>query len=247
MSKASALVMGVGPSQGLGATLCRKFAREGLFVYVCGRSKQKLEDVCTEINEEGYDATPIVADLTDKNDIDQMTEIIVENKSIIELAVYNAGNNRMESFLDMKPEIFEGMWRILCYGAFLSSQSILRLMLDQKEDASKQSIFYTGASGSVRGKAMFSSFASGKGAMRLMCQSIAKEFGPKGIHIAHFIIDGVINGDKVVKGFPEFAEKLGEEGMLNLDAIAQTYWSIHQQDKSAWTHEVDLRPNIESF
>ena len=99
----------------------------------------------------------------------------------------------------------------------------------------------------VRGKAMFSSFASGKGAMRLMCQSIAKEFGPKGIHIAHFIIDGVINGDKVVKGFPEFAEKLGEEGMLNLDAIAQTYWSIHQQDKSAWTHEVDLRPNIEPF
>ena len=80
MSKASALVMGVGPSQGLGAALCRKFAREGLFVYVCGRSKEKLEDVCTEIIEEGYDATPIVADLTDKNDIDQMTEIIVENE-----------------------------------------------------------------------------------------------------------------------------------------------------------------------
>ena len=247
MPKASALVMGVGPSQGLGAALCRKFASEGLFVYVCGRSKQKLDIVCAEITQEGFKAKPIVADLTNKNDIDEMIKIISHDESILEVAVYNAGNNRMESFLDLKPEIFEGMWRILCYGAFLSSQAILRLMLDQKEIATNQSIFYTGASGSMRGKAMFSSFAAGKGALRLMCQSIAKEYGPKGIHIAHFIIDGVINGDKVVKGFPEFAEKLGEQGMLNLDAIAQTYWSVHQQDKSAWTHEVDLRPNIEPF
>ena len=120
-------------------------------------------------------------------------------------------------------------------------------MIEQQELTSKQSLFFTGAAGSLRGKAGFSSFASGKGGLRMLVQSIAREFGPKGIHVAHIIIDGVINGDRVVKGFPEYAESLGEDGLLDLEAIAENYWYLHQQHKSAWTQEIDLRPFKETF
>ena len=106
---------------------------------------------------------------------------------------------------------------------------------------------FTGASGSLRGKANFAAFAAGKGALRMLAQSLAREFGPQGIHIAHVIIDGVINGDKVVKGYPDFVAGLGEDGLLDIHAIAENFWTLHRQERSAWTQEIDLRPFKENF
>ena len=205
-SQASALVMGVGPEKGLGAAICRRFAKEGMQVFVCGRTKEKVHAVCSSITNQNGDAVPIVIDVTNIEQVDKMINLIRDSEHPLELAVYNAGNNFPQKFLDVTLDTFTSMWKVLCLGGFLTSQAIIRLMLEQKEIAVQQSLFFTGASGSIRGKSGFSSFASGKGALRMLSQSLAREFGPQGIHVAHVIIDGVINGDKVVKGFPEYAE-----------------------------------------
>lgn len=246
-SLASALVMGVGPEKGLGAALCRRFAKEGMQVFVCGRTKEKVDAVCSSITNQNGDAVPIVIDVTDIEQVDKMINLIRDSEYPLELAVYNAGNNFPQKFLDVTPDTFTSMWEVLCLGGFLTSQAIIRLMLEQTEIATQQSLLFTGASGSIRGKSGFSSFASGKGALRMLSQSLAREFGPQGIHVAHIIIDGVINGDRVVKGFPEFAKGLGEDGLLDIDAIAENYWNIHCQHKTTWTQEIDLRPFKENF
>jgi NAD(P)-dependent dehydrogenase (short-subunit alcohol dehydrogenase family) len=106
---------------------------------------------------------------------------------------------------------------------------------------------FTGASGSMRGKANFAAFAAGKGAMRMMAQSIAREFGPQGIHVAHVIIDGAVNGDKLKTNYAGYLDKLGEDGSLRVEAIAKTFFTLHEQHKSAWTQEIDLRPFKENF
>jgi len=246
-AKTSALIMGVGPEQGLGAALCKRFAREGIQIFVCGRTTDKVEHIAELINSTGGQAVPIIANVTDEADINAMIDRVRASNLPLELAIYNTGNNRPDPFLDVTPEIFESMWRVLCMGGFLTSQAVLRLMLEQGDVAPKRSLLFTGASGSLRGRANFSAFAAGKGALRLMVQSLAREFGRQEIHVAHVIIDGAINGDKVVKGYPDYVAGLGQDGLLDIHAIAETFWTLHNQQRSAWTQEIDLRPFKENF
>ncbi len=246
-AKTSALIIGVGPEQGLGAALCKRFAREGIQIFVCGRTTDKVEHIAELINSTGGQAVPITANVTDEADINAMIDRVRASNLPLELAIYNTGNNRPDPFLDVTPEIFESMWRVLCMGGFLTSQAVLRLMLEQGDAAPKRSLLFTGASGSLRGRANFSAFAAGKGALRLMVQSLAREFGRQEIHVAHVIIDGAINGDKVVKGYPDYVAGLGKDGLLDIHAIAETFWTLHNQQKSAWTQEIDLRPFKENF
>ena len=246
-AKTSALIMGVGPEQGLGAALCKRFAREGIQIFVCGRTTDKVEHIAALINSNGGQAVPITANVTDEADVNAMIDRVRVSNLPLELAIYNAGNNRPDPFLEVTPEIFESMWRVLCLGGFLTSQAVLRLMLEQGDAAPRRSLLFTGASGSLRGRANFSAFAAGKGALRLMVQSLAREFGRQEIHVAHVIVDGAINGDKVVKGFPDYVAGLGKDGLLDIHAIAETFWTLHNQQKSAWTQEIDLRPFKENF
>jgi NAD(P)-dependent dehydrogenase (short-subunit alcohol dehydrogenase family) len=139
------------------------------------------------------------------------------------------------------------MWRVICFGGFLAAQATLRLMLAQQGESEKQSLLFTGASGSLRGKVGFSAFASGKGALRMMVQSIAREYGPSGIHVGHVVIDGVIEGEKVLAGFPGYIESKGEDGALNIGATADAFFALHDQHRSAWTQELDIRPFKEEF
>ena len=246
-AKTSALIMGVGPEQGLGAALCKCFAREGIQIFVCGRTTDKVEHIAELINSNGGQGVPITANVTDEADVNAMIDRVRVSNLPLELAIYNAGNNRPDPFLEVTPEIFESMWRVLCLGGFLTSQAVLRLMLEQGDAAPRRSLLFTGASGSLRGRANFSAFAAGKGALRLMVQSLAREFGRQEIHVAHVIVDGAINGDKVVKGFPDYVAGLGKDGLLDIHAIAETFWTLHNQQKSAWTQEIDLRPFKENF
>ncbi|HJP43199.1 MAG TPA: SDR family NAD(P)-dependent oxidoreductase [Gammaproteobacteria bacterium] len=246
-AKTSALIMGVGPEQGLGAALCKRFAREGIQIFVCGRTTDKVEHIAELINSNGGQGVPITANVTDEADVNAMIDRVRVSNLPLELAIYNAGNNRPDPFLEVTPEIFESMWRVLCLGGFLTSQAVLRLMLEQGDAAPRRSLLFTGASGSLRGRANFSAFAAGKGALRLMVQSLAREFGRQEIHVAHVIVDGAINGDKVVKGFPDYVAGLGKDGLLDIHAIAETFWTLHNQQKSAWTQEIDLRPFKENF
>ena len=245
--KPSAVVFGVGPRQGIGAELCHRAAREGLHVFVSGRSEEKLEHVVTSICSEGGSAEALLADVTVPQQVTAAAGRIESSGSVLELAVYNAGNNRPEPFLDVTPEIFEDMWRVICMGGFLVGQAMVALMLQQQTVARRQSLLFTGASASLRGKGNFAAFASGKGALRMLVQAIAREFGPQGIHVAHVIIDGVVEGEKIRTRFPEYIDRLGEDGALRLEAIADAYMALHAQERSAWTQELDLRPFKENY
>ena len=238
----SAIVIGVGAPRGLGAALARRFAREGLEVYLAGRTKARLQSLCGEIVEAGGRAQAVVTDATQEADLVRLFDA-VEQGGAPELVVYNAGNNRMKPLLEMENEFFEDLWRLCCFGGFLAGREAARRMLPQ----GRGTLIFTGATASLRARPPFTAFASAKAALRALAHGMAREFGPKGLHVGHVVIDGGIDGDALNERFPQFKEQRGEDGMLNIDAIADAYWALHCQDPSAWTLELDLRPYKEVF
>jgi NAD(P)-dependent dehydrogenase (short-subunit alcohol dehydrogenase family) len=139
--------------------------------------------------------------------------------------------------------MFEDFWRIGCFGGFLVGREAARRLVP----LGRGTVLFTGASGSLRGKPGFAQFAAAKAGLRMLAQSMAREFGPQGIHVAHVVIDGGINGERLRRSRPEMVEERGEDGLLGVDAIAETYWHLHRQARSAWAQEIDLRPYKESF
>ena len=238
----TAIVIGVGASRGLGAALCRRFAREGLHVYLAGRTQDKLEALAGEIEGSGGLATPVVADTTRETDLGRLFDS-AEKGGTPELVVYNAGNNRIKPLLEMEGDFFEETWRLCCFGGFLAGREAVRRMLPQ----GRGTLIFTGATASLRARPPFTAFASAKAALRALAHGMAREFGPQGLHVGHIVIDGGIDGDALNQRFPQFKEQRGEDGMLNVDSIADAYWALHSQESSAWTLELDLRPFKETF
>lgn len=236
------IVIGAGASNGVGGALSRKFAAEGHHVVVAGRTEAKVTALAKEVIATGGSAEPFVVDVTAPGDQDALFSHVA-SKGEISAVLYNAGNNAIIPFEQLDAETFEAFWRVGCFGGFLTAERAIPLLKAQ----GKGSLFFTGASGSLRGKANFAHFASMKAGLRMLAQSLAREFGPHGVHVAHFIIDGVIDGEMVRSRFGEYLEALGEDGGLSPDAIAEAFWYVHQQSKSAWTHEIDLRPFKENW
>jgi NAD(P)-dependent dehydrogenase (short-subunit alcohol dehydrogenase family) len=239
----SAVVVGVGASAGLGAALCRRFAREGLHVFASGRTREKLEALAAEIGSAGGELTPVLADVTREEEVAALFEQVARGGGAPELVVYNAGNNRFRPLLEMDVDFFEELWRLCCLGGFLVGREAARCMLP----GGGGTLLFTGATASIRSRPPFTAFASAKAALRAVAHGMAREFGPQGLHVGHVIIDGVIDGDQVNKRFPQLKEQRGEDGMLAPDAIADAYWALHVQDRRAWTLELDLRPYKEHF
>lgn len=237
----TAIVVGVGSSQGLGAALARRFAREGLKVIVVGRSADRLKAVAAEIGGRRRNVQAFAADATKEADVVRLFKSV--KPASLELVVYNVGNNAMVPSLGISKALFERMWRQNALGGFLIGQHAIRTLLP----TGRGTLIYTGATASVRARPPFLAFASAKAALRAVAQGFAREFGPQGIHVAHVIIDGVIRGEYAQSKFPKFVAAKGADGLLELDDIAQTYWDLHRQPKSAWTHELDLRPFKEPF
>ncbi|HVM97512.1 MAG TPA: SDR family NAD(P)-dependent oxidoreductase, partial [Candidatus Acidoferrales bacterium] len=229
-----AIVVGVGAEAGLGAALCKRFAREGLHVLVAGRTSERLDSVVAAIKRSGGTASAVVADTTREDDVVRLFEGACGQ---LDLVVFNAGNNQWADLLEMEASFFEEMWRVACFGGFLVGREAARRMVGQGDGT----ILFTGASGSLRGKPPFTAFASAKAGLRAVAQAMARDLGPKGIHVGHIVIDGGIKGDKILARFPQYAEMKGEDGMLEIDAIADAYWFMHTQHRTAWTHELDLR------
>ncbi len=239
-----AVVIGVGPEAGLGAALCKRFAREGHHVFVAGRTKQQLEGLAESIVAAGGKATAVTADATHEADVLRLFDSVdAASGGPLDLVVYNAGNNQWGSLREMDAQLFERVWRVCCLGGFLVGTEAARRMLPNGAGT----ILFTGATASIRGRPPFGAFASAKSALRSLAQTMARDFGPEGIHVAHVIIDGGIRGDKILKRAPEYAEQKGEDGMLDIDAIADTYWHLYSQHRSAWSHELDVRPFKESW
>jgi NAD(P)-dependent dehydrogenase (short-subunit alcohol dehydrogenase family) len=222
--------------KGLGGTLCRRFAKNGLHVVVAGRTPASLEAVAETIRADGGEATAIQADATDEASV---IELFANAGAIgpVEVAIYNAGNNMPGDLLTMEAEYFERCWRVGCFGGFLFGREAARVM----QPRGRGTLLFTGASASMRGKPFFAAFTAAKGGLRNFAQSMAREFGPQGIHVGHVVVDGGIAGEKLEKGFPEFAEAKGEDGLVDLEGIAAIFEMLHRQPKTAWSHEVDVR------
>ena len=240
--KGTVLVSGVGSSDGLGAAIARKFSQGGYPVVIAGRSEQKLQQTLDELMTNGATASMIITDVTDAASVRELVNK-AEALTPIEVAVHNAGGNNPAPFLEVTEESFTTHWREHTLGSFLLAQAVLPHFLER----SRGTLILTGASGSLRGKAKFSPFSAAKGGVRNLAQSLSREFGPRNIHVGHVIIDGGINGERLNRRAPQLKAERGEDGMLNIEAIAEAYWMLHHQHRSAWTLELDLRPWSENF
>jgi len=231
------VIGGVGP--GLGESLVRKFAKEGCRVAMIARSEDYLSELETSIENSGGTALAVPADLTDSGEIKSAFRRIHETFDAVDILVNHASYASWKGLLDLSKDEFEQSWRVGAYGGFLCSQFAVKDMLENDGGT----VIFTGATSAIRGAAGSLAFASAKFAVRGMAQSMAREFGPKGIHVAHVIIDGQIDTLRVRKMMPDRAD----ETFLNPDAIAESYWHLVNQDPSAWTLELDLRPHVEKF
>ena len=238
----SVLIVGVGASRGLGAAIARRFAAGGHPVAIAGRNSEKLELTADELGAMGAKVVALVGDAASADDA---RRFVAEAESLAPLgvAVQNAGGNEPAPFLKVSEERFTRHWREHALGAFQLAQAAIPALLAHGGG----SLFFTGASGSLRGKANFAPFASAKAAVRNLAQSLAREFGPQNIHVGHVVVDGGIAGDRLLSRLPQLAEQRGPDGMLDPDAIAQAYWDMHHQARSAWTQELDVRPWSEAF
>jgi NAD(P)-dependent dehydrogenase (short-subunit alcohol dehydrogenase family) len=214
-----------------------------LHTFVAGRTPERLQAVVDEIQAQGGRASAVPCDTTQGPEVEALLDRALAEGGSLDLVAYNAGNNRFSSLLDMSDDFFEELWRLCCFGGFLVGRESARRMIAQGSG----SIFFTGATASIRARPPFTAFASAKSALRSVAQGMAREFGPQGIHVAHVIIDGVIDGDQVNGRFPELKKMKGEFGMLGIDAIADAFWMLHTQHPSAWSQELDLRPFKEEF
>jgi NAD(P)-dependent dehydrogenase (short-subunit alcohol dehydrogenase family) len=198
----TAVVLGVGAPAGLGAALCRRIAREGIHVFIAGRTADRLAEVAAAIESAGGSATPVVADATVATDVANLFERASSGGVGPLIAVYNAGNNRFRPLLEMDDAFFEELWRLCCFGGFLFGREAARRMLP-----SGGTLLFTGATASIRARPPFTAFASAKAALRALAHGMAREFGPGGLHVAHFIIDGMIDGDQLNRRFPGLKEQ----------------------------------------
>ncbi|MEM9667328.1 MAG: SDR family NAD(P)-dependent oxidoreductase [Pseudomonadota bacterium] len=236
------VILGAGAPNGLGGALARRFSREGLHVILSGRTLAKVEETASQVNAGGGSCEAMQVDVISASDQDALFAAATA-KGKIAAVLYNAGNNAVIPFEELSAEQFEHFWRVGCFGAFLTAQRAMPLMREQGEG----SIIFTGATGSIRGAPNFAHFASSKAALRNLVQALARDYGPKGVHVAHIIIDGVINGQRAKDGFREYLDSLGPDGTLEPDDIAETFWAVHSQPRSTWTHELDLRPFKEKW
>lgn len=244
MSKVcSAVVIGVGPEQGLGAALAKHFAAQGLHVFIAGRSASKLQLIAEKITQQGGKVTAVVTDATLEQDVERLFAAIQKQAYPLSIAVYNVDSNISAPLLETDSELFTRLWQQNCYGGFLFGKQALNMMQQQGQGT----LIFTGATASLRARPPFTAFATAKAGLRALAQGMAREFAPQGVHVVHTIIDGVIDGERARTQFADYVAAKGDDGLLQLNAIAQTYWAIHQQHPSAWTQELDLRPFKEPF
>ncbi len=244
----AALVFGVGALPGIGAAVAARCSAEGMTAYVAGRDPEKLEATVAAIHSAGHKAKAITVDVADPEQIRAAFDLVDADGCRLELVVHNVGTNRPTPFLDITPEGLEKRWAADCRSGFLVGQHAISSMLEQADSGrGRGTLIFTGATASLRGKAGFALIAQAKAGLRMLSQALAREFGPEGIHVAHVIIDGAVDGIRLRNAAPDYVQAQGEDGTLNPDDIAETYWRIYQQHRSAWTQEIDLRPFKESW
>ena len=242
-SKYSAIIIGAGDATG--SALTKKFASEGYKVCPVRRARniEKVNFLADEINNSGGWARGFGIDARVESEIEELFKNVEEKIAPIDVVIFNPGANVYFPITDTTSRVYKKVWEMAAFAGFLSGREATKYMKKRNEG----SIFFTGATASVRGGTGFSAFAGAKFALRALSQSMARELGPVGIHVAHFIIDGAIDTAFIKENFPDIYALKEKDGILQPNAIADAYWFVHTQEKNAWTHELDLRPYMEKF
>jgi NAD(P)-dependent dehydrogenase (short-subunit alcohol dehydrogenase family) len=239
----AALIVGAGDATG--GAIARAFAREGLTACVNRRATNvdKLEALAASIREEGHQARAYPGDAREEEEVVAMVETIERDVGPIEVAVFNIGANVNFPITEMAARVYRKVWEMACFGGFLMGREAAKVMLPR----GRGTIIFTGATASLRGGSGYAAFAGAKAALRMLAQSMARELGPRNIHVAHSIIDGPIDTDFIATRVPDIDAMRAADAVLSPDEIARAYVMLHKQHRSAWTHELDLRPWTESF
>lgn len=240
-----ALVIGAGDATG--GAIARRFAREGYVACVTRRSLDKLQPLLDQIHAAGGTAHGFASDARKEEEVVALVEQIESSIGPIEMLVFNIGANAPSSVLEETARKYFKIWEMACFGGFLNGREVARRMVQREGDGRKGTIIFTGATASLRGSANFAAFSGAKMALRALAQSMARELGPLGIHVAHVVVDGAIDTDFIRSNFPERYALKDQDGIVNPDHIADSYWMLHRQPRDAWTHELDLRPWMEKF
>jgi len=239
MPDSAVLVVGAGESTG--GAIARRFAREGYVACLARRNGDKLAPLVAEIEKEGGRAVPFACDARDEDQVISMFETIEKDVAPLEVAVFNPGGNVNFPIRETTSRVYRKVWEMGAFGGFLTGREAARVMVPRGHGT----ILFTGATASVRGGAGFSAFAGAKHALRALAQSMARELGPQGIHVAHVVIDGAIDTPWIRENFPQIVES--GKMMLSPDEIADVYWHLHTQPRSVWSFELDVRPFDEKF
>lgn len=241
VERKAALVIGAGDATG--GAIARRFAREGYVACPVRRHADKLGPLVAEIERAGHEVRPFGVDARDEDQMAALVADIEREIGPIEVAVFNIGANVRFPIDDLTSRVYRKVWEMACFAGFLMGREVARPMARR----GRGTIIFTGATASLRGGSGFAAFAGAKFALRALAQSMARELGPRGVHVAHSIIDGAIDTAFIRDNFPERYALKSQDGVLDPEAIAEAYWAIHIQPRNAWTHEFDLRPWMENW
>ncbi len=233
----------IGAGDATGSAIARRFAQEGYTVCVARRNEEALQPLVQQIRDQGGHAFAFGMDARREEQVVSFFNQIEADVGQIDAVVFNVGGNVRFPILETTSQKYFKVWEMCAMAGFLVGREAARIMLQRE----RGTILFTGATASTRGGAGFSAFAGGKAALRALAQSMARELGPKGIHIAHVIIDGLIDTAFTREHFAQRVADVGLDGILNPDHIADAYWWLHQQPRDAWTFELDLRPSVERW
>lgn len=236
-----ALVIGAGDATG--GEIAKRFARGGYIACMTRRSADKLQPLIEEIQQQGGMAYGFASDARKEAQVIELIELIEADIGPIEVMVFNIGANVPCSILEETARKYFKIWEMACFGAFLTGREVAKRMAARE----RGTIIFTGATAGLRGASYFAAFAGAKHALRALAQSMARELGPRNIHVAHVVVDGAIDTEFIQQTFPELYAKKPQDGILNPAHIAENYWHLAQQPRDAWTHELDLRPWMERW
>jgi NAD(P)-dependent dehydrogenase (short-subunit alcohol dehydrogenase family) len=236
-----ALVIGAG--EATGGAIARRFAREGYAVCVTRRNADKLKPLVESIERAGGRARAFGSDARREEQVVELVRTIERDIGPIEVCVFNVGGNVRFPIREMTTRVYTKVWEMAALAGFLAGREAAKVMVPR----GRGTILFTGATASLRGGKGFAAFAGAKHALRALAQSMARELGPEGIHVAHVVVDGAIDTPFIRDAFPERYALKDKAGILDPEAIAENYWQLHLQPRSAWTHELDLRPWMEPW
>jgi NAD(P)-dependent dehydrogenase (short-subunit alcohol dehydrogenase family) len=232
-----ALIIGAGDSTG--GAIARRFAREGFFTCVTRRHGDKLAPLVQRIEDTGGKARAFGSDARREEAVTELFETIERDIGPIEVVSFNVGGNVRFPIRETTTRVYTKVWEMCALGGFLAGREAAKVMVPRK----RGTILFTGATASVRGGVGYAAFAGGKHALRALAQSMARELGPEGIHVAHVVVDGAIDTEFTRQRAPDrYESRKAVDGILNPESIAENYWMLHCQPHDAWTHELDLRP-----